>query len=1098
MAEGRDKAAKNLMSLQPTSLLSLYRLYPDYITKPDYFFDVHDGSVFSRGVTWQGKVYQPMGIETEGFETNANGRLNRPKIRISNKDYFVTNLAQNNDDFKNGKVIRKRVFLKFLDDVNFDGGNPFGEADPTAELFNEEYLVSQKVNENKTYVELELTSPLDLDEFEVNTRRIFSKFCYWKYRGEGCGYEGPPVQKADGTPFYDLQGNKIDLIDGDELSFQFDNPESEYDPIKGYQKGDIVFKKNNRVTIADPAGIEEPKPLTTYYVARDNVSGFDPETNPKFWERDGCNKKVSSCKLRFFEPFNDRKFIPARTFYNKTYQFTGDATDSYMTYAILQRIPRFEEYQAGGISEDDLQNDPGTIVREYPLPDVLSSYDFPSESADILYNTISTGEDFSLFCLLKTETDNELKGPNDIHNGILQTTWNLYDGLRLGFERFNNNQDLGVVLYYTTKDSSNNYIDRSARISSSYDLEQQTNIPVYIEKENGEIKAYFPTFEPNGFENPVFETNWGASNQTIEMSFHELGLGVMPKVLYTGSNGRPEVTAPSYNWRAYQYADLKAWEPTTDPGDPWEDFYNKFKGRWGCISGTRGFDTERDSNGQYFRPYLDGIGDGIYPKQNEYALYRNTDNAADAYLWFNTDVTGWVFSVNDYGTDNITNDKYIVNSTGLHDLINLGNPSGLSPGDHHIMQYDTNQSDRRGSFAFDPSGYFFFGITAGTIDSEKSKLYANDVTDDFTGGLMNYWSGQQFERAPANLHKLNVVPQKYKWQEPGIRFGCVAVWSRCLTAGEKEYLLVTNTAGSINARPLALMVDVSIKDDGTLISYWDVGECSRPGEEKVVKSVPVYCPIYDNGGGGGYYNFTWDVETYVYTYPCDPQPGYFSCDTCTGYGAPSNGSSIVFLGDPVDINGDEFPSFDNGDPQNATTIIPGSDGQGGVTFVGCADNAIEEPQEPTDYCSDNNLLTWEQFIQGFNTEACFIRNDPNPVGAYEPFPGISGSAELSFIAPAPQASLLDDSNIIGWYICDFITTEIIISPAPTNIVCDSSKSFDPKQSVWTLWHTDPLYPMCKQESTTIKNQYIDIIEEGYNLPFGGFPGTDPFQFRTKL
>ena len=294
MADGKDRAARELMSLQPGSLLNLYRLYPDYVSKPDYFFDIHDGSVFQKGVVWQGLTYQPMGIEAEGFETSANGRLNRPKMRISNKDYFVTNLAENNDDFKNGKVIRKRVFLKFLDDINFDGGNPFGEADPTAELFNEEYLVSQKTQENKTFVEFELTSPLDLDEFEVNNRRIFSKYCYWKYRGEGCGYQGPPLQKADGKPFVDGQGGDLGLVGASSEDFEYGDYNDLYDPIKGYQQGEIVFKENNRVTIADPEGIEEPKPLLTYYVARENVSGFDPEKNPKFWERDGCNKKIRS------------------------------------------------------------------------------------------------------------------------------------------------------------------------------------------------------------------------------------------------------------------------------------------------------------------------------------------------------------------------------------------------------------------------------------------------------------------------------------------------------------------------------------------------------------------------------------------------------------------------------------------------------------------------------------------------------------------------------------------------------------------------------------------------------------------------------------
>ena len=99
--------------------------------------------------------------------------------------------------------------VKFIDDVNFEGGNPFGEADPKAELTDETWLMGRKTQESRLFVEFELNSPLDLESFSVNSRSIISKFCYWQYRGEGCRYQGLPIERDDGEKFQDLNGDGV-------------------------------------------------------------------------------------------------------------------------------------------------------------------------------------------------------------------------------------------------------------------------------------------------------------------------------------------------------------------------------------------------------------------------------------------------------------------------------------------------------------------------------------------------------------------------------------------------------------------------------------------------------------------------------------------------------------------------------------------------------------------------------------------------------------------------------------------------------------------------------------------------------------------------
>ena len=298
MDKGSMKVARELLSLEPTAIVELYTIYPNFKKRSDVVFNVHNGSLFGGDIVWQGVNYSPLPMEIEGFEVEANGRLSRPKLRISNKDLYLSDLLSKWDDFINGKVYRKRTFLKFIDDENFDGGNPFGEADPTAELTNQVFLVSQKTQENRAYVELELTTPLDLDNSQINSRRIMAKFCYWKYRGNGCGYEGPPLQKGDGLPFYNFTGSIQDPRGIPD--FKYGNPDDLYDENKVYGINELSYVENPNVMVSDPEGFKDPEPALTYYVASSgDLSGYHPEKHPEYWNADGCNKQLSSCKLRF-------------------------------------------------------------------------------------------------------------------------------------------------------------------------------------------------------------------------------------------------------------------------------------------------------------------------------------------------------------------------------------------------------------------------------------------------------------------------------------------------------------------------------------------------------------------------------------------------------------------------------------------------------------------------------------------------------------------------------------------------------------------------------------------------------------------------------
>jgi lambda family phage minor tail protein L len=284
------------LDLQPTAILEMFRVYPDRVNKPDQWLGFHGGSIYSQSITWQGFQYLPLSMESEGFDILGDGKLARPKIRVANQNNIITQLLQVHKDFKNAQFVRKRVSVKFIDDVNFEGGNPFGEADPKAELTDETWLMGRKTQESRLFVEFELNSPLDLESFSVNSRSIISKFCYWQYRGEGCRYQGLPIERDDGEKFQDLDGNGV--APDDNPSF-FNIPTGIWSVSGEYNKGNIVVTESPTIFLANPNPNLKGEPLKTAYVCVQDNRGQSPEGNPSYWQKDGCTKKLSACRKRF-------------------------------------------------------------------------------------------------------------------------------------------------------------------------------------------------------------------------------------------------------------------------------------------------------------------------------------------------------------------------------------------------------------------------------------------------------------------------------------------------------------------------------------------------------------------------------------------------------------------------------------------------------------------------------------------------------------------------------------------------------------------------------------------------------------------------------
>ncbi len=98
-----------------------------------YFF-CNEQNEKGEPVTWQGRQYQPYPIQGSGFELNGKGTSTRPTLTVSNLYGMVTGMAEDLQSLVGGTVVRRKVYARFLDAVNFVNGN--SDADPEQEVIS--------------------------------------------------------------------------------------------------------------------------------------------------------------------------------------------------------------------------------------------------------------------------------------------------------------------------------------------------------------------------------------------------------------------------------------------------------------------------------------------------------------------------------------------------------------------------------------------------------------------------------------------------------------------------------------------------------------------------------------------------------------------------------------------------------------------------------------------------------------------------------------------------------------------------------------------------------------------------------------------------
>lgn len=274
----------------PGCLLSLFELDSRYVSPNGDRYFWHAG-VNGRyePIIFNGVTYTAFPIELTDWGTDGKGNPVRPKLRASNINGYISQFLRVQNDLVGAKLTRTRVFARFIDAANFvESINPFGTPDPSAAYEPDIFYVNRKVVETPEIVEMEMTSPWEIDNVQLPRRPMLATVCTHVYRdGETCGYTGIPVSDRFGKSFTDA------APDGYGYTL---NDRGVWDSGETYQVGDYVT-----ITSQNDFTFDE----VFYYVcSQPDITGAanNPQFNQTNWVADACPHNLFGCKAHFPAP----------------------------------------------------------------------------------------------------------------------------------------------------------------------------------------------------------------------------------------------------------------------------------------------------------------------------------------------------------------------------------------------------------------------------------------------------------------------------------------------------------------------------------------------------------------------------------------------------------------------------------------------------------------------------------------------------------------------------------------------------------------------------------------------------------------------------
>lgn len=167
----------------------------------DYDISTTDKEI-KRDIIWQGQVYSPIAIKSDGLEMRGDGKASMPSLAIANTlngiNGAMSALCLQLSDFAGAKLTVITTLAKYLDAANFANGNPQARNEYKRQI----WFIEQKTAENSNQVTFELSNPVDFEGLKIPCREI-TNYCHWavcgRYRGNECKYNGGYVD-SKGNP----------------------------------------------------------------------------------------------------------------------------------------------------------------------------------------------------------------------------------------------------------------------------------------------------------------------------------------------------------------------------------------------------------------------------------------------------------------------------------------------------------------------------------------------------------------------------------------------------------------------------------------------------------------------------------------------------------------------------------------------------------------------------------------------------------------------------------------------------------------------------------------------------------------------------------
>jgi len=183
-------------------IVSLFKLdlTPIAPAEDPIYFSI--GPVDGAIITFNGVDYPPIPVEVEGFEYPGDGKMPRPKIKISNITLALIAYVNAYKDLCGCIITRRRTFKKYLDSQS--------GADPNAQFPSDVYYIEKKTRQNPLFIEWELAAIMDNENLITPKRQVLT-ICTHRYGIGGstttCPYDG-------GEGYYDEAGN-VEILAND-------------------------------------------------------------------------------------------------------------------------------------------------------------------------------------------------------------------------------------------------------------------------------------------------------------------------------------------------------------------------------------------------------------------------------------------------------------------------------------------------------------------------------------------------------------------------------------------------------------------------------------------------------------------------------------------------------------------------------------------------------------------------------------------------------------------------------------------------------------------------------------------------------------------